>query len=150
LSIIYHIYQINSVSFADHNKQISYCCYCIFYVWKQCIKLSIMNKNGYTFFLPVIDQCHHHHHLCFTSPYHASSNMTDAGFHASVAGTFLPNFFTFTKTWRCGSAGQSVIRSACITAVWLVIEAENLRRMYFLSQPYLCSFCRTHGIHGTR
>jgi len=37
------------------------------------------------------------------------------GFHASVAGHFAKKI-TFTKTGRmCGSAGQSMMLSACIT-----------------------------------
>jgi len=53
---------------------------------------------------------------------------------SGVAKTFCEIFFTFTKTVRrCGSTGQSTTLRACITAFWLVIEAKNLHRMYFLS-----------------
>ena len=76
--------------------------------------------------------------------------MTDTGFHACVAGTFCQNFFTLHIGRRCGSAGQSVILSACITALLADNWSKNLHRMYFLTQPYLCSPCRARGFHGTR
>jgi len=79
------------------------------------------------------DDDHHHR---FTFIYHVLRfDKTNMGFHVSGADRFfLWIFFTFTKTGRrCGSAGQSIIQIAFITAFWLVIQANILHRMYFRS-----------------
>jgi len=70
---------------------------------------------------------HHHHHL--TSML-ALSRLTLA-FTQTLLERFSKIFFTFTKTGtRCGSAGQSIILSARITAFWRVIKAKNVLKVF--------------------
>jgi len=68
----------------------------------------------------------------------------DVGYWLAWLGRFAKVVFTFiTKKESSGSAGKSIIwsacipafwlLSACISAFWLVIEAEILHGMYHLS-----------------
>jgi len=61
--------------------------------------------------------CRIHHH-CFISTYHASPDMTDMGFHTSVAGTFCLNFLHFQQNGKEMWLSRTISNTECLLFGW--------------------------------